>query len=62
MLEANDLRIEVYIRSMAHLVGMPEVKRILSKVMSDLDAELVENPDLSVAKKFSHNHRTKIVS
>jgi hypothetical protein len=62
MSEANDLRLEVYIRSMAHLVGMSEVKRILARVIPELEAELVDNPELAIAKKFSHSHKTKILS
>ena len=62
MTDANDLRLEVYIRSMTHLMGMPEVKRILARVIPELESELVDNPDLLISKKFSSREETKILS
>lgn len=61
MTEANDLRLEVFIRSMTHILGMPEVKRILSRVIPELESELVYNPKLLKSKKFSSRAETKII-
>ena len=61
MTEANDLRLEIYIRSMTHLMGMAEVKRILARVIPELESELVDNPELSIPKKFSNRVETKIL-
>ena len=53
MLPANDLRVEVYIRSMSQVMGFEELKKTLARVMPELEYELVYNPDLSTAKQFS---------
>lgn len=54
MLPANDLKVEIYIRSMSQLMGFDEVKRILARVMPELELELTINPNLEIPKAFNY--------
>lgn len=59
MAPANDLRLEIYIRSMIHLMGISEVKRILDRLIPELESEMVVNPELALPKQFTTNLETK---
>lgn len=55
MSPANDLRIEIYIRSMTQLLGIEQVKRIVLNCIQELETELESNPDLDLPRTLSHS-------
>lgn len=55
MLSANDLRIQIYLRSMVGAMGFEELKRCVIENMLDLEQQLKTDPELQYPKKFDLN-------
>jgi len=55
MIVANDLKLKVYLRSMAAVIGLDEVKRIAIECMLELETEMETFPELNQPKKFDLN-------